>query len=513
MTSIAVQNNTHEAETRIRICRERSSRTLDLSGLFLEKIPETIKDVHRLAILNLSENNLTGLPNFSDALTSALEYLDVSYNKLSALPESIGNLTSLENLNVRCNELSELPDAIEKLTLLNSLDISYNRISALPEGINNLPLEHCNIRGNTIQTLPENVALLTQPKRLTILGHMEQIIELTGKNGLSNAFFLSAKSHIEYIAQKLHVTPIQAVLFSHIIAEYDSIPVSLDEIASSINCSKIKLMQYIGDFKELENKRLIRSCMNANSHLGHDRGTIYRIPQDVTDVLMKNEEYQPANQSNLSIGELFVRMERLFEQRVRNHEISYEELSSEINLLLDDNRHLAFVKKIRGYSLPDNDMILLLRFCHYYVNIDQDKMDLQCLSAMYNHHSDFTAHKRKLKCGDHVLIIQGLIENTNSDGFSNRESFRLTDKARNELFPELKIKIPRNRKDIIPAQNIQEKKLFYNTKEAEQINRLTSLLNDKSFREICERLLQSGMRTGFAFIFTLFLYKEGLCHG
>jgi SpoVK/Ycf46/Vps4 family AAA+-type ATPase len=52
------------------------------------------------------------------------------------------------------------------------------------------------------------------------------------------------------------------------------------------------------------------------------------------------------------------------------------------------------------------------------------------------------------------------------------------------------------------VQNIQEKKLFYNTKETEQINRLASLLNDKSFKEIRERLLQSGMRTGFACIFS-----------
>jgi Leucine-rich repeat (LRR) protein len=212
----------------------------------------------------------------------------VSYNKLPVLPESIGNLTSLENLNARCNKFVELPETIGKLTMLNTLDISYNGILVLPEGINTLPLEHCNVRGNAIQTLPERIAALGQPKRLTIFGHMERIIELTGKNGLSNAFFLSAKSHIEYIAQKLHITPIQVVLFSHTVAEYDNIPVSLDQIARSINCSKIKLMQCICDFKELENRRLIRSCTNANFHWGHNRGTVYHIPQEVTDTLVKN---------------------------------------------------------------------------------------------------------------------------------------------------------------------------------------------------------------------------------
>ncbi|MDR2815162.1 MAG: AAA family ATPase, partial [Proteiniphilum sp.] len=501
MTSIVLQNNIHEAETRIRLCRERFAKNLDLSGLCLDKIPETIKDIHSLTILNLSENHLTRLSDFSDTLPATLEYLDVSYNKLPVLPESIGNLTSLETLNVRCNELMELPEAIGKLTMLNTLDISYNRISVLPESINTLPLEHCNVRGNNLQTLPEKIAVLARSKSLTLFGHMERIIELTGKNGLSNAFFLSAKSHIEYVAQKLNITPIQAVLFSYIVAEYDSTPVSLNDIANSIDCSKIKLIQYTDDFKELENRRFIRSCSNTNSHWSYNRRTTYRIPREVTDALIRNEEYQPVNQSNLSIDELFARMERLFEQCVKDHEISYEELSSEINLLLDDNRRLDFVKKIRGYSLPDNDMILLLRFCHYFVNINQDELDIRCLSAMYDCQSDFTAHKRKLKHGDHALIIHGFIENTNSDGFSDRESFKLTDKIKNELLSELKNKMPHNSKDIIPAQTIQEKNLFYNRKEADQIGRLVSFLNKDSFREIQDRLIQSGMRTGFACLF------------
>jgi Leucine-rich repeat (LRR) protein len=501
MTSIVLQDNIHEAETRIRMCRERSATALDLSGLCLEEIPETINDVPYLNILNLSENSLTRLPDFSATLSVKIEYLDVSYNKLSTLPESIEGFKSLKSLNVRCNELVKLPETIGKLTMLNTLDISYNRLSVLPESITNLPLEDCTVRGNALHKLPEKIAALIHPKRLTIFGHMDRIMELTGINGLSNAFFLSAKSHIDYIAQKLHITPIQAVLFSHIVAEYDNLPVSLNEIAHSIDCSKIKLMQYTDDFKELENKRLIRSCSNANFHFGHNRGTTYRIPDEVMNALVKNEEYQSVNHTNLSIDELFISLERLFEQCVGKNEISYEELSSEINFLLDNNRHLDFVKKIRGYSLPDSDMILFMRFCHYFVNIDQDELGLRCLSEIYDHNSDFTAHKRKLKSGDHTLIIQGFIENANSDGFSDRESFKLTDKVKNELLPELKIKMSFKGKDIISSQTIQEKKLFYNRKETEQINRLTSFLNEDSFKKVRERLVQSGMRTGFACLF------------
>jgi len=43
--------------------------------------------------------------------------------------------------------------------------------------------------------------------------------------------------------------------------------------------------------------------------------------------------------------------------------------------------------------------------------------------------------------------------------------------------------------------------MFYNTLEAEQINRFSSLLEADSFRDIQARLSESNMRTGFACLF------------
>jgi hypothetical protein len=332
---------------------------------------------------------------------------------------------------------------------------------------------------------------------------MEKIIELTGKNGLSDSFFMTARTHIEYIAQKLHITPIQAVLFSHIVSEYDDSPVRMDEIVRSLNCTKIKLMQYADDITELENKKLIRSCKDRNGWRGHTRGTVtYRIPQDVSSSILRDEEFHPVTQTNLSASELFIKLEDLFEQRVGNDEISYDELSDEINVLLNDNQQLSLVKMLKEYHLSNDNMILLLRFCHYYVNIDSDEMNLRQLSEMYDHQSQFTIHKRQLKCGDHILLTSGLIENTNSEGFSDRETFKLSDKAKHELLKELQIKTVQHYKNMICSPTIPEKKLFYNDKESDQIYRLTSLLKEDSFGKIQTRLSESGMRTGFACLFS-----------
>jgi hypothetical protein len=261
-------------------------------------------------------------------------------------------------------------------------------------------------------------------------------------------------------------------------------------------------MQYAGELTGLAGKKLIKPKKNTNGRYSCNRGEItYRIPQKVTEALLKNEKYVPVNAANISVTAFFAAIEELFMQRVHYNEISYEELTEEIDALLGDNQELDFVKKIKKYNLSADDRMLLIRFCHYYANNDKDEMDLHSLSEMYDHQSNFTAHKRKLKSGGHSLITGGIIENTNSDRFSNRESFKLTEKAKDELLADFQIKKAYNSKDIILANSIQEKQLFYNEMEREQVGRFSSLLKTDSFKGIQARLSENNMRTGFACLF------------
>ncbi|MCL2704731.1 MAG: AAA family ATPase [Spirochaetaceae bacterium] len=506
MTNIQEQNKViNEAESLINICHDRHLSILDLSDIELTAIPEEVKKLKYLEVLKLSENSISELPDFLCSLDK-LEYIDLSYNKLSILPQSISRLTCLKKLNFKCNNLREIPESIGELNSLRSLDISYNQLSELPETINNLPnLENCIIKGNNISRLSEKIiALTTKQKELNLLGHVEQIVKLTEKNDLSENSILSAMTHIKHITQKLNISQIQAVLFSHIVSEFETTPVELREIARSLDCSKLKLMQYMSDFEELEQKKLIRISPKSNRRrFGFSASDVasYSIPKEVMVSLMKNEEYKPVSQSNLSNTELFVRMHSLFEECCQDR-ISYNELSTRINELLKENMHLIFVKKIFGYELSQEDFLLLLRFCHLYINCDRDELDFNTISAIYEQDSDFGISRRQFKLGEHILMIRGFVEFANSNGFGNRELFKLTTNIKNDLLSELKIKSSRNHKDIIRASTIHTKELFYNAKERTQVEQLISLLNDSAYKEIKTRLSDSGMRTGFACLFS-----------
>jgi len=73
--------------------------------------------------------------------------------------------------------------------------------------------------------------------------------------------------------------------------------------------------------------------------------------------------------------------------------------------------------------------------------------------------------------------------------------------AKKELLSELKLK-NNFKKDLILFDSIKSKKMYYNDKQNEEIQKLVSLLQNDKFHEIQNRLDGKGMRKGFACLFS-----------
>ena len=109
-----------------------NNRLGDFPALICAKCPQLIR-------LDLSWNQLTGLPS-AIAQLSHLESLDLSFNAtLSALPPSIGHLSKLQNLAATDCSLTALPEELGRLRGLQMLHVQYNSLTTLPATVVALP--------------------------------------------------------------------------------------------------------------------------------------------------------------------------------------------------------------------------------------------------------------------------------------------------------------------------------------------------------------------------------------
>ena len=107
-----------------------------------------------LEILNLRGNNMVG--NLSDWLAhlKVLTFLDLGNNLLQGtIPASIGNISTLRSLSLSHNTLNgTLPESIGQLSTLNLFDVSHNSLSGTISEVhfqNLSKLEHLSLGSNS----------------------------------------------------------------------------------------------------------------------------------------------------------------------------------------------------------------------------------------------------------------------------------------------------------------------------------------------------------------------------
>ena len=328
-------------------------------------------------------------------------------------------------------------------------------------------------------------------KKLNLLEHIEQIVELSKESGLKTDFFVKAKKHIKYVNKVLNLNDIQTIFLSHFADRSDDKNILISEIAKFINCRNIKLLQFMDDIDVLEKRRFVR-CSRDGDHIS------YRVPREVITALRENREFVPLKKGNLSIEVFFDELDKLFDE-CKENELTYSDLKDDIEVLMKDNAHLEFCAKMKEVF---EDKILLLVFFNLFVRDSDDDIRFSDFSDIFERHY-FSYIKRSLKEKENQLFNLELIENTHDDGFEERESFKLTDKAKENFLSELNIieKQAKNKKDIIRCDTLTEKKMYYNEKERSQIEQLTKLLREENFKDVKQRLKDKGMRTGFASLF------------
>jgi len=134
----------------------------------LEEIAERIitgLQMELLQVVILSHNKLRFLPGDFVKEAKKLQYLDLSFNMLERIPDSITSCKKLQLLFLTDNKLVALPESMDKLKQLRKLFLSYNDLTSLPNNIGACSrIEKLRVSSNRIQFMPKSIVSLWKNK-------------------------------------------------------------------------------------------------------------------------------------------------------------------------------------------------------------------------------------------------------------------------------------------------------------------------------------------------------------
>ncbi|XP_050263324.1 disease resistance protein RGA2-like isoform X2 [Quercus robur] len=147
-------------------------RVLDLHGLEMKTLPNTIGKLMHLKYLDLSYNEIEVLPSSITRLVN-LQTLKLSCcTNLKELPADIQKLVSLKHLNLKgCKNLTHMPRELGQLTCLQALNLSgCVMLRELPADIQKLvSLKHLHIDGcKNLTHMPCGLGQMTSLQTLTL---------------------------------------------------------------------------------------------------------------------------------------------------------------------------------------------------------------------------------------------------------------------------------------------------------------------------------------------------------
>lgn len=123
--------------------------------------------------LDLRGAGLTALPPEVFALADTLEVLDLSGNRLGALPDDLHRLHRLRILFCSDNAFTELPAALGACAHLEMVGFKANRIAQVPAGCfaEGHALRWLILTDNAIETLPDTLGYCTRMQKLMLAGN------------------------------------------------------------------------------------------------------------------------------------------------------------------------------------------------------------------------------------------------------------------------------------------------------------------------------------------------------
>lgn len=328
---------------------------------------------------------------------------------------------------------------------------------------------------------------------MTILSAMEKIVSMAKKFSLEERFYVESAESLKYLTEKLGLTAEEAMLLSFFFERSSSNRIWISSIAEMINVSNIRIISMMATADSLVKKGYLR----CNETVKDEK--YYKVPFEVLNCIRLDKPVTPRPISNLSVDDFFERLGELFDE----DDVSYIDRIDNLVILLNGNSHLPYCKVMNEYGLVGADLLLANVFAHRLINEDDDLIGTHDWEDYFPSKSHVRRIQKNLKGGHTDLISKGLIMAKSVDGIRDPDYYRLTDKAKQELFPDMDVELSSEKQEkvLTSYKSFAPKEMYYPKHIQSQIDRLAELLSPEQFKMVTDRLSAKGMRKGFACLF------------
>lgn len=335
----------------------------------------------------------------------------------------------------------------------------------------------------------------TTPKKnqRTLLSSIEEIVRLAKEYGIEDKFNDEAEKPLKYLSKVLLISKEEALVLSLFMELSPKWRIKITDISEMLKISNIRVLSLMNVADVLAKKGYI------NKYDRHE-DIYYVVPVDVIDCLRSNTVYIPKPINNLTFDEFFERLGKILEEE----DIGFWRLSSRVYDLVEANQHLSYCKLSSSYGLDDHEVMVFHIFANRLINEDDDIIGTHDWEDIIGSKRVVKRILNSFKRGDSSLIKNNVLEPAIEDGIRQPDYYHFTDKAKEELFPEMDLldkSAGKKDKSLISCTSFAEKRLFYAPHIQSQIDRLGELLKPEQFSLVTQRLSENGMRKGFACLF------------
>ena len=313
------------------------------------------------------------------------------------------------------------------------------------------------------------------------------------------------KIESQQLAQFLDVTEQQAWFFAIIYVQQSMFfTCDLSEIMSELAIKTSKFAKYRQDIITLIDKRIIKSDSERVSKKKVQRANFkfMRIYDNVMEAVYHNIPISEANKAEqLDIYEFCNAISDFIEERNKKN-ISTDHLFGEVSALEMYNQHTEAIVKLMDMKISLFDRTLLYEMCDDMVRGGGETGVETTLKDIYDSTKQKYTKIREITESTSRLLETNLIV-VNSSNFVSDVTITLTTTAIELLLgqdAEMFIK-KHTLKDVISADSIATKQLYFDEKFQKQIDFFQTSLTNEKFTEMQTRLQEMAMPKGVAAVF------------